>query len=428
VVLATFGSLGDLHPFMAVALRLRERGFEPVVASAEYYRAKVEAAGLTFAPMRPDFEDIERDLGINAAQGIRRMIEGNNFIFEKVLFPNLPAAFEDMMEATADARVVVSSNLSFGAKLAAEKRGLPQIEVALQPALFLSAYDPPELGPYPWLARLPRKLGPRGAALMFSAVRGVSGAWAEPFHRFRREVGLPSRRDNPIFDGGFGSHATLALYSPLLGGVQPDFPPNTHLTGFTFYDGEGEFPDPMAPDLEAFLDAGPPPLVFSLGSTAVLQGRRFYRDSLQAARQLGQRAVLLVGAEDVERWAGETGPDVFVGGYAPHSKLFPRARVIAHHGGVGTTAQALRAGRPQLVAPVWADQPDNAARLVRMGVARTVPHRGYSVERAVIELRALLETPSYAEEAARIGAVIRTEDGASEAVRVISDVMRARAA
>lgn len=423
-MLATFGSLGDLHPFMAVALRLRGAGFEPVIAAAEYYRDKVEAEGLRFAPMRPDFEDIERDLGIDATEGIRRMIEGNNFILEQVLFPSLHAAYEDVMRATEGADLILTSNLSFGARLAAEKRGLPHLEVALQPALFLSAYDPPELGPYPWLARLPRRLGRLGANAMFGLVRGVAASWAEPVHRFRRELGLPSTRDNPIFDANPASLGTLALYSSLMGDVQPDFPARTALVGFTFYDSESGGEAALSPELEAFLAAGPPPLVFSLGSTAVLRGEAFYRDSLAAARRLGERAVILVGADQVERWKRETGPNLFVGGYAPHSLLFPRARAIAHHGGIGTTAQAIRAGRPQLVVPFMADQPDNAARLVRLGVARTIPNRSYSAERAYGELTPLLTDSAYEAAAAHAQSVVAEEDGAGAAVRIIQETLR----
>ncbi|MDP8915965.1 MAG: glycosyltransferase [Pseudomonadota bacterium] len=413
---------------MALALRLRASGFEPVIAAAEYYRSKVEAEGLGFAPMRPDFEDIERDLGIDATEGIRRMIEGNSFILEKVLFPSLAAAYEDVMRATADADLILTSNLAFGARLAAEKRGLPHLEAAFQPALFLSAYDPPELGPYPWLARLPRRLGPLGANALFGLVRGVAASWAEPVHRFRRELGLPSTRDNPIFDANPASLGTLALYSSLMGDVQPDFPARTALVGFTFYDSESGGRPQLPAELEAFLAAGSPPLVFSLGSTAVLRGEAFYRDSLAAARRLGERAVILVGSDQVERWKGRTGPEVFVGGYAPHSLLFPRARAIAHHGGMGTTAQAIRAGRPQLVVPFMADQPDNAARLVRLGVARTIPHLSYSAKRAASELRALVSQPTYEAAAARAAAVVAGEDGAGEAVRIIEETLRRRAA
>ncbi len=423
VVLATFGSLGDLHPMLAVALRLRALGVEAVIATSEGHRAKVEAEGLRFAAVRPDFTDIERDLGVDPAEAMRRMIAGDDFLFKDVLFPYVRRSFEDALEATAGADLVAGTNFAFGARIAAEVRGLPFVALVLQPLTFLSAHDPPVLLPYPWLGTLPTKLGPKGAELLFALVKQATTSWAKPLQRLRRELGLPAERD-PVFTGHFDvSERVLGLYSPLLGAMQPDFPDVAAIVGSTFYDSEAGGADALSPELEAFLRAGPPPAVFTLGSAAVLQGERFYRHGLLAAERLGMRAVLLVGPEAAPRWAGETGPRAVAVSYAPHSQLFPRARVIVHHGGIGTTAQALRAGRPQLVVPFFADQPDNAARLVRLGVARTLPWRRYSAARATTALATLLGDPEYARAAQSAAAVIRREDGAGRAAQAISEVL-----
>ncbi len=129
---------------------------------------------------------------------------------------------------------------------------------------------------------------------------------------------------------------------------------------------------PTDPELLRFLDAGEPPIVFTLGSAAVWIADDFYAVSIAAARALGRRALLLAGenAADIRAHAPD-GIGVF--DYAPHSAVMPRAGVIVHQGGVGTTAQALRAGRPMLVVPFGQDQPDNARRVVGLGVARTIP-------------------------------------------------------
>jgi UDP:flavonoid glycosyltransferase YjiC (YdhE family) len=386
VVLATFGSLGDLHPMLAVGLRLRDAGTDVIIASSEGHRAKVEAEGLGFAPVRPDFADIERDLGVDPAEAMRRMIAGDDFLFRQVLFPYIRRSYEDSLAAVTGADLVAGTNFAFGARIAAEVRRLPYVALVLQPLTFLSAYDPPVILPYPLLGSLPTKVGLKGAELFFNLVRQATTSWAGPMQRLRRELGLPPERD-PIFTGQFSrAEQALGLYSPLLGESQPDFPVGAEIVGSTFYDSEAGGPDRLSPEIDAFLEAGPPPVVFTLGSAAVLQGDGFYRQSLAAARSLGLRSILLVGPDAAPRWTNAVAGDALAAAYAPHSLLFPRAAAVVHHGGIGTTAQALRAARPQLVVPYFADQPDNAQRLVRLGVARTLPNRRYTARRAAAEL------------------------------------------
>src|SRR5262249_15866724 len=155
----------------------------------------------------------------------------------------------------------------------------------------------------------------------------------------------------------------LALFSRLLGDKQLDWPPQTVITGFPFYDQDGDAGMPA--ELAAFLDAGPPPIVFTLGSSAVQDAGLFYEPTIAPARQLGRRAVLLVGKDSSNRPASLPEGMLAVD-YAPFSELFPQAAAIVHQGGVGTTAQAMRSGRPMLVMPYAHDQPDNAARIVRL--------------------------------------------------------------
>lgn len=426
IVLATFGSLGDLHPFLALALRLRSAGHHPVIATAEFYRERVEAEGLEFAAVRPDFVDIERDLNAGAEEVMLRMIRGEEFLFRQVLFPYVRKAYEDGLRAVAGADLVMTTNFAFGPRIAAEVRGLPLITAVLQPAAFLSAYDPPS-GPYPLMNRLVHGVGPTGRGVLREVVKGVVGRWAEPVHALRRELGLAPVRD-VMFDGqSAAADLTLGLYSPLLGALQPDFPARTRLTGFCVYDSK-QGGEALSPDLRRFLAEGAPPVVLSLGSTAVIVGEAVYRQALAATRALGERAVILVGAEGLERWRDESGPDVFVSAYEPHGPLLGQAAAVVHHGGAGTTAQALRAGRPQLVVPFMADQPDNAARLVRLGVARALHHRRFTAKRAAAHLRALLREPAYAEAAAGAAAVMDEEDGPGAAVQAVEGVLDARRA
>src|SRR5262249_41381625 len=156
------------------------------------------------------------------------------------------------------------------------------------PLSFLSAYDPPVPAPAQWLARF-RFLGPTLHRPLFGFLKWTVRSWSEPWHRMRAEMGLPPGRENPLFEGQHSPRLVLALFSELLGTKQPDWPANTVVTGFPFLDRDGE---ELSAELVRFLDEGSPPVVFTLGSSAVHDAGRFYQDSAAAATALGVRAVL----------------------------------------------------------------------------------------------------------------------------------------
>ena len=211
----------------------------------------------------------------------------------------------------------------------------------------------------------------------------------QPVYSLRAEVGLP-RGEQPLLAGQHSPTLVLALFSSVFGKPQPDWPPNTRAVGFSFYDRRDYFGESeVEPDLLKFLNDGPPPIVFTLGSSAFWVAKDFYRDSIKAAQALGQRALLLIGHE--RNLPSEPLPDgVAAFEYAPFGEVFPRALAVVHPGGVGTTGQGLRAGRPVLIVPHAHDQFDNAARVVRLGCGRSIPRPRYNAETAARELAALL--------------------------------------
>ena len=173
------------------------------------------------------------------------------------------------------------------------------------------------------------------------------------------------------------------------------------------------------PELAQFLDEGEPPIIFTLGSSAVWGAGSFYTESIAAAQRLRRRAVLLVGNDPLNQPTQLLPRDVIAVAYAPYAQIFPRASIIVHQGGIGTTAQALRAGKPMLVMPFGGDQYDNAARVVRLGAGRTIMRKQYRAEHAAIELKQLFENPSYGEKAAELGRRVQAENG----VRVACDAI-----
>jgi len=271
---------------------------------------------------------------------------------------------------------------------------------------------PPAPWIQPWLARSPRL----SRAFLWLTNR-MTQAWAEPIQQFRMARGL-GRGANPILAGQHSPHLVLAMFSKVMAKPQADWPPNVCVTGPSLYNG----PDVPLPDtLSRFLNQGPPPLVFTLGTSAVSAAGKFYETSARAAEQLGQRAVLLVGPHAQNR-PSQVGPDVHLAEFAPHATLFARASAVVHQGGAGTLHQALVNGRPMLVVPHSHDQPDNAARVTRLGVARTVYPRQYTVARVVQELRVLAE-PSYTRRATEVGAVVSAENGPQRACDAIDKLL-----
>ena len=411
IVLTTFGSLGDIHPYLALGIGLRDRGHRIALATHEYYRAKIESEGIEFFPVRPNATPDDREL-IALAMDIKK---GPERVLRNIVLPVLRESYDDLLIASQGADLLVGHTLTFAVPLVAGVLGIPWASAVLAPLGFFSAYDPPVLTPYPWLARL-RVLGPRVNGWIMDFGRRSVLPWTEPVRRLREELGLPPG-ENPIFEGQHSPSLVLALFSSLLGARQPDWPPQTVVAGHIFYDrhdGQAVLPA----EVEDFLAAGEAPLVFTLGSAAVLNPGSFFTESAAAALKMGRRAVL-VGEESQEGLPRS----ILAVKYVAYSRLFPRAAAIVHQGGIGTVGQALAASRPMLVVPFSHDQPDNAARLVRLGVARTLGRNRYRASPAAAELQQLLADPGYAERAAQAGKHVRRETGIETACTAIERLL-----
>jgi rhamnosyltransferase subunit B len=310
-----------------------------------------------------------------------------------------------LLASAKDADLIIAGEVVYAAPLVAEKLDIPWIALALAPFAFFSTTDPSVP-----LLRFMDKLQGLGRPMnnkMLELFKAVTKPWAEPIYQLRTELKLSQIYHNPLVDRS-SAGMVLAMFSAVLALPQPDWEQNTIVTGFPFYDGNDRHPE-LSAELQAFLAAGEPPIVFTLGSAVVIIPGTFYQESIQAAIALNRRAVLLIGSN--------TPPDRLPAGiisidYVPHSQIFPHACAIVHQGGMGTTAQALKAGRPTLIMPYGYDQPDNAARVERLGTSRTISRQEYTAARAIQELQKLLNDPQYATKAAEIGKIIQAEDGA----------------
>ena len=415
IVLNTLGSFGDVHPYMAIALELQSRGHAPVVATTESYRDKIENAGLEFFSVRPNLPE-PKSQDSDLMERVMEPKTGARFLTEELIFPAVRDSYADLLAAVKGADLLLTHPAAPAGPLVGRKIGIPWISTVLAPLSFFSAYDMPVPPFWQWTSKL-RVLGPRFTKLFLDVMK--SSYKARAVTTFRDELGL-SDTGNPMFDGQHSPLLVLALFSPLFAYAQPDWPKQAEITGFCFYDGSHQ--TPMPAELERFLAAGPAPIVFTLGSSAVWVARDFFAESIEAAQRLGLRAVLLVGDE---RNKPASLPEGMIAlDYAPYQSLLPRASVVVHHGGVGTTSQGLLAGVPTLIVPFAFDQSDNAEHAWRLGVSRTVYRNSYRAPRVERELSELLERPEYRRNAVAVSNKLKQENGPARAAGLIENVLR----
>lgn len=413
IVLTCWGSYGDLFPYLGLAHQLKSMGHTPVVTTCAFHREMVEGEGLPFKPLRPDVFPDDTAL----LERVMDPTRGAKILIRDLVAAAVRDGYEDTMEACEGADLIVSHPITFATPLVATAMRLPWLSTVLSPFSLFSAYDCPVPPMAPAAVHL-RALGAWTCRLMMKLALRITASWTAPVRQLRMDLGLPATGD-PLYEGQFSPHGTIAMFSPLFGPPQRDWPARTQATGFVFFNRAIAMPAGLA----SFLDAGEPPIVFTLGTSAVSAARTFYEESVKAVQAMGRRAVLLVGRDPRNRPARTVPDDTLLLESAPHEQLFPRAAAVVHQGGIGTTGQALRAGKPTLVVPHAFDQPDNAFRLRNLGVARVRYPRRYAAAPVERDLRALIGNPRYASRAAAIGAEIRSEDGTARACEALLSVL-----
>ena len=421
IVLTTIGTLGDLHPFIAIAQALHRYGFSPVLAVAEDQLAKCRAAGIEAVAVLPGFDAVQRRMGMAEDAAVKRIMSDQIEMLDQVLLPALPECIDKLEAVAADAEAIVASIFVFAAPIVAEKRDVPLVSVVLQPMAMLSAYDPPCTPDFWMMRHSPNTaIGRTWNRMVYGTMRlAVQIKCGRAIARMRRAHGLPRRTARHLFEANARSALTIGTYSRHFSPLSPDTAGNTQLVGFPIFDSRSGAEETLDPALAAFLASGDAPIVFTLGSFAVHCPGSFYEEAAAAARALGRRAVLLTGRQDAPRDEG----DVFRCAYAPHSLLFPAAAAIVHHGGAGTTGQALRAGKPQLVVPHMGDQYDHGQRIERLGVGLSMKAHRFTAARAGRLIGRLFDEADFTDEAARIGSLVAREHGANAAAAAIAEAL-----
>ena len=193
IVLTTFGSLGDLNPFIALARELQDRGYRPVIATSEYYRDIICAAGIAFHSVRPDVNPKDKVL-LHRAMHPRR---GTEVIIREIVIPAIRNTYEDLSTILQNADVLITHSISYAGHIAAEKKSLTWISVVLAPIAFLSAHDMPVLRGLPF-PTLPVILGPAINRLLIKVIERVTRRWCGPLARLRCGSGTCPGQASPI--------------------------------------------------------------------------------------------------------------------------------------------------------------------------------------------------------------------------------------
>ena len=384
VLLPTVGSAGDVHPFLAIGLAMQARGHQVEVMTNPVFADLVRQTGLDFHPVG----SIEHCEAAYKSPKLWHPMHGFGVFWRRMARFAVEPVYERIAHH-AESRddggrlVVLATPLMLGARLAQEKLQVPLVTAYTSATMLRSCADPLTLAHWrvpQWVPQLARKAA--WAALDTWKLHPMVAADLPPC---RARLALPVLRQSVFGQWIHSPRAGLTLFPKWYAPASTDWPVQVKQAGFPLYDGDGTLG--LDAGLLRFLAQGAPPIVFTLGS-AMSQGHAFFRAALRSCHALARRGVLL--ASDPGQVPADLPPEIFHCSYAPFGLLLPRAAALVHHGGVGTTAQGLRAGLPQLLAPLGFDQFDNAMRLELLGVGATVARHDRQFDGMTALLRALL--------------------------------------
>lgn len=411
-LLLPVGSHGDVHPFVGLGAGLRQRGHEVTVITAEPFRGVAERSGLAFVGTvsTDDYNAMTNHPDLwNPSKGLRVVL--NNDMMRKYL----PRAFAAVREQyVPGSTVLVGGSLAYAGRIAHDAFGIPFATAHLQPMACCSETDPPVAAngtDATWLPRPLIRLAYRAAEWL------ITDPLAAPaVNEFRRTLKLPPVK-RIITKWSPSPQRVLGLFPDWFGPLQ-DGGPNFRHTGFILFDDANDRQTP--PSLTEFLANGPPPVVFSFGS-AMRNGRPYFDAAVEACRLLNVRGVLL--GKSGEQIPPTLPPNVLHADYAPFSEVFPKAVCVVHHGGIGTSAQAMRAGVPQLVMPLAFDQADNGTRMKRLGVARLLFPKRFRGHAVAAQLKALTQDEKVKQNARQLGERSREADAIATACKAVEELI-----
>jgi UDP:flavonoid glycosyltransferase YjiC (YdhE family) len=415
---------GDVLPFASIGRELARRGHDVHLVVPDGFHDLLRNEPFTLHRLGTDFSprevfevhpDVYRRLRTKSG-GVKAM----RWTIQTYLFDRLREVYESTDPVARDADIVLSHPMTLNARISAEIHGIPWMTVHLFPMIIPSADTtlPPDR------PHLPRPINRALWSVMrFSSNHffPVAGGRSK-INAFRASLGLPPERD-PLTLDALSPHGVAVCQSPHYYPAASDWPSTFRMTGFVPWDG---LDDAIPPEVEAYLDAGDPPVLVTLGTSGAAHGEAIFDLVAEALDTVGVRGLFLVGhpSKITGRLAGRPGVWPFV----PLGPVLRRCRAVVHSGANGTNAATLRAGLPALVVPqAYFDQDWHARRVARLGLGVALGRRRRTLARVVHALERLLEDGSIASKAKAMGETLRAEDGTANACDYVEEVLAASA-
>jgi UDP:flavonoid glycosyltransferase YjiC (YdhE family) len=414
-LLTSWGSHGDLHPFLALGRGLIARGHTVTLVGHPDWGPDTAVASIRFVSTgEPSREDFIRDHPEVLSMKWGGLVSLHALV-HKAIAPGFDHTTAALLAEAPAHDVIVAHHFTFPAPVVAELTKMPWATVSLAPGVVPSAHSLPGAN----FGRAGRGLFGRASnQFVWSSGKMISRAMVDPVvNRLRAKHGLP-----PVRDAIFEAHSpalNLQLYSEHFAPRPPDWSAEKRLAGFCYYDPPGAA---LGPEIEEFLRRGEPPVLFTLGSVAVQNPGAFFSSAVDALEALGLRGILLIGPE--KNRPARLPDTILATPYAPYGLLMPRVRAVAHQCGIGTLSHTLRAGVPSVACPFAFDQPNNARRIEELGAAEIVLPHQHDAQHIGQALKRLLtgDAPACAQ---RLGGLIRAEDGVARACAILEEVFLA---
>ncbi|GAA1855365.1 glycosyltransferase [Brevibacterium marinum] len=408
-LILTFGTKGDIEPYIALARALKDAGHEATVATAEGFEHDVRSLGVDFVPSNSRMLEVMQGALSNSA-GLADLQKA-----AKAMTESIRVSLDDQLRAVRSTRpdIIVYHPKCLGAPHLAEFLGIPAVL-----SLPLPFYTPTSAYPIPFISR---ELGPRLNRWSYTLNRAESLMYGGITNDFRHRLGLRSlsRWADPLVKPDGGPVDILYPYSQHVVPVPSDYPSTAHVTGYWFT-GRGASWEPPQ-ELQDFLAAGEAPLYVGFGSMGFGKGAEQRGEAITSAlRTTGIRAIVATGWGSV---VAESTDDVLVIDGAPHDRLFPHVSAVVHHGGAGTTGIGLASGCPSLVCPFLGDQSFWARRVHELGAGpKPLPRAEITADALAERFTNLVETEVYRSSSAYLADRIAAEDGTGRAVEILQQL------
>lgn len=411
IVLSTWGTTGDVHPFLALAERLLQAGHEVRVCTSEIYRERFAEIGVDFYGVGIPFDPDHFNQTMDQIVQVKNPLKSAILVAKEGILVGAEEWYRDCLKGMKGYDLAICHSADIPGQEAAIRHCLPWITVSYCPGFIKTAHEAP--APAPNLGALPNRL-------LWKLVEWLMRKQVDPlFNDFIAAIG-GQKRELIGLKGMYSPELNLIAASPSISKPPPDLPKQHKFTGVWSLE---EPADKVSPALQAFLDQGSRPLIISFGSMGGTKAIETTQILVEAVERSSQRAVIQAGWGNLG--CDCTSKDVLFVGYVPHSFLFRQGCCVIHHGGAGTTASACQAGVPSIVIPHLADQSYWGNRLYKLGVAPKPLHRqNMTAKRLENRIDEVISSKSMAERARALGQKINTEAGLTCAVKFIEAFAR----